>query len=29
MGMAREGEIREVTIPPVGLAGTLHIPRAA
>jgi dienelactone hydrolase len=23
------GEIREVTIPPVGLAGTLHIPRTA
>ena len=27
--MARSGEIREVTIPPVGLAGSLHIPRAA
>jgi putative phosphoribosyl transferase len=27
--MARDGEIREVTIPPVGLAGTLRIPRAA
>jgi putative phosphoribosyl transferase len=27
--MARDGEIREVTIPPVGLAGTLCIPRAA
>jgi putative phosphoribosyl transferase len=27
--MARDGEIREVTIPPVGLGGSLHIPRAA
>ena len=27
--MPREGEVREVIIPPVGLAGTLHIPRAA
>jgi dienelactone hydrolase len=29
MVMARAGEVREVVIPPVGLAGTLHIPRAA
>ncbi len=27
--MAGAGESREVVIPPVGLAGTLHIPRAA
>ncbi len=27
--MAREAETREVTIPPVGLNGSLHIPRAA
>jgi putative phosphoribosyl transferase len=27
--MAGEGEIREVIIPPEGLAGTLHIPRGA
>jgi dienelactone hydrolase len=27
--MAGVGEIREVTIPPIGLAGDLHIPRAA
>ena len=27
--MASKGESREVTIPPLGLAGTLHIPRAA
>ncbi len=27
--MAREGETREVAIPPVGLAGTLHVPRTA
>ena len=27
--MTRDGEIREVIIPPEGLAGTLHIPRAA
>jgi putative phosphoribosyl transferase len=29
MVMARAGESREVTIPPVGLAGSLHIPKAA
>lgn len=29
MAMASEREVREVTIPPVGLAGSLHIPRAA
>jgi pimeloyl-ACP methyl ester carboxylesterase len=29
MVMARAGEVREVVIPPVGLAGTLHISRAA
>ena len=27
--MAREGEIRELTIPPVGLGGSLHIPAGA
>jgi len=27
--MASVGEMREVTIPPIGLAGDLHIPRAA
>lgn len=29
MAMAQGGEIREVVIPPIGLAGSLHIPRAA
>lgn len=29
MTMASKGESREVTIPPLGLAGTLHIPPAA
>ncbi len=28
-GMASGGETREVTIPPLGLAGSLHIPRGA
>jgi fermentation-respiration switch protein FrsA (DUF1100 family) len=27
--MVSKGESREVTVPPLGLAGTLHIPRAA
>lgn len=27
--MANQGEVREVTIPPVGLAGSLHVPRTA